>query len=403
MTLKQLFKKRNAAYLKDISKYGRIIINDHFVLILFILFGAGGFAYSNYLETLSLGMIQPRLLVALLFLGVVSTGSVKLLLEPADKIFLLPKEEGFKKIFKQMIRSSYLQTLLSVAAVAFLTFPIFVTTIDAQTYELVLIFLTLASLKWLHILNKVAPFFETEAKSYTWHLLGIKVLAIIGLLFINIPLTTIIVGAIALYMGHQFFSGKILFNHVFKWETMIQAEEKRMQRLYRFIGMFTNVPNIETTIQRLPWLDKTLNKLSTRHPNAPYYYVSRTVTRNTEYSLLILRVTIVGMLLLAVTGTVVISTLLVLLFLYLIGFQLLPLLQDIERIPQFQMYPVSAKEKAEAVFDLIFQILFFVSILLGMASINAIGIYGLLLIPIGFVFAYLFRTFYAPSRLKTKY
>ena len=65
MTLKQLFKKRNAAYLKDISKYGRIIINDHFVLILFILFGAGGFAYSNYLETLSPGMIQPRLLVAL--------------------------------------------------------------------------------------------------------------------------------------------------------------------------------------------------------------------------------------------------------------------------------------------------------------------------------------------------
>lgn len=403
MTLKQLFKKRNAAYLKDISKYGRIIINDHFVLILFILFGAGGFAYSNYLETLSLGMIQPRLLVALLFLGVVSTGSVKLLLEPADKIFLLPKEEGFKKIFKQMIRSSYLQTLLSVAAVAFLTFPIFVTTIDAQTYELVLIFLTLASLKWLHILNKVAPFFETEAKNYTWHLLGIKVLAISGLLFINIPLTTLIVGAVGLYMAYQFFSGKILFSHVFKWGTMIQAEEKRMQRLYRFIGMFTNVPNIETTIQRLPWLDKTLNKLSTRHPNAPYYYVLRTVTRNTEYSLLILRVTIVGMLLLAVTGTVVISTLLVLLFLYLIGFQLLPLLQDIERIPQFQMYPVSAKEKAEAVFDLIFQILFFVSILLGMASINAIGIYGLLLIPIGFVFAYLFRTFYAPSRLKTKY
>ena len=127
------------------------------------------------------------------------------------------------------------------------------------------------------------------------------------------------------------------------------------------------------------------------------------MTRNTEYSLLILRVTIVGMLLLAVTGTMVISTLLVLLFLYLIGFQLLPLVQDIERIPQFQMYPVSAKEKGEAVFDLIFQILFFVSILLGMASINAIGIYGLLLIPIGFVFAYLFRTFYAPSRLKTKY
>jgi ABC-2 type transport system permease protein len=403
MTLKGLFKKRNTAYLKDLTKYGRIIINDHFVLILFILFGAGGFAYSNYLETITLGMVQPRLLVAFLFLLVVSTGRVKLLLEPADKIFLLPKEQAFKKIFKQMIRSSYLQSLLSVAILTILTFPIFVTTIDAQTYELFLIFLTLAGLKWLNMLTRIAPFFEMEENNSRLLLTGVKILAIIGLLFINIPITTLLVVALAVYSAYQFFSEKIYFNHLFRWESMIQAEEKRMQQLYRFIGLFTNVPTIETNIKRLPWLDKILETLSKRNPKAPYYYILRTVTRNTEYSLLILRATIVGVLVLAVTGTVFISLVLVLLFLYIIGFQLLPLVNELERLPQFQMYPISAEEKARAVFKLIFQILFLVSILLGLASVNMLGMYGLILIPIGFVFAYLFTSFYAPSRLKTNY
>lgn len=403
MTLDALFKKRQTAYLKNIMKYGRIIVNDHFVLILFILFGAGGFAYSNYLDTITYGMVQPRILVAFLFFIVVSTGSLTLLLEPADTIFLLPKEEQFKQIFKKITRRSFLQSLLSVALVATLTFPIFVTTLDAPTTDLLFIFLTLAGLKWLNTLTKVAPYFEMTQKKLTRYRIAnttLKLLAIVGLTFIHLQLTTLVIVALAIYTGFLFFEEKLFFENLFEWETMIQAEENRMQRLYRFIGMFTNVPNIQTNIKRLPWLDPALDFLSKRNPTAPYYYVLRTTTRNTDYSMLVIRATVVGAILLAVTGSLMIAVALTLLFLYIIGFQLITLVHEIERTPQFQIYPVTQKEKEQAVFKFIFQLLILVTIILALASLNKLGIYGLLLLPSGFLFAYLFSYLYAPSRLK---
>lgn len=403
MTLDALFKKRQAAYLKNIMKYGRIIINDHFVLILFILFGAGGFAYSNYLDTISFGMVQPRILVAFLFFIIVSTGSLTLLLEPADTIFLLPKEEQFKRIFKKITRQSFIQSLLSVALTTVLTFPIFVTTLDAPITDLIFIFLTLAGLKWLNTLTKVAPYFEIAQKQITRYRITntvIKLIAIISLTFIHIQLTTLVVIALAIYTGFLFFEEKLFFEHLFEWETMIQAEENRMQRLYRFIGMFTNVPNIQTNIKRLPWMDPALDWLSKRNPQAPYYYVLRTTTRNTDYSMLVIRATVVGAILLAVTSSFTMATALTLLFLYIIGFQLITLVHEIERTPQFQIYPVTQKEKEQAVFKLIFQLLILITIILALASLSNLGIYGLILLPIGFLFAYIFSYIYAPSRLK---
>ena len=404
MTLNDLFKKRQTAYLKNLTKYARIIFNDHFVLILFILFGAGGFAYSNYLETLTVGMIQPRMLVALLFYLIVSTGSVTLLLEPADAIFLLPKEHEFKQIFKQMTIKSFIQSLLAAGIVGIIAWPIFVATLDAPTTELVFILITLVSLKWLNLLTKIKPFFEMKTQNkQTLLITVVKIFAIISLIFINRPLTALITAAIALYTAYAFMTEKRYFTYLFRWGIMIDAEDKRMQRLYRFIGLFTNVPNIETNIKRLTWLDPTLNWLSQKNPTAPYYYILRTTARNTDYSMLVIRSTVVGAILLAVTNSLVVSTLLILLFLYMIGFQLLTLVSEIERAPQFKLYPVTQIEKEQAVYKLIFQLLVFVAICLALASVNQLGITGLVLVPIGCLFAYLFSKFYAPSRVKMLY
>lgn len=404
MTLNDLFKKRQTAYIKNLSKYARIIFNDHFVLILFILFGAGGFAYSNYLETLTVGLVQPRILVAILFYLVVSTGSVTLLLEPADTIFLLPKEHEFKQIFKKMTIQSFIRSLISVGIVGILTWPIFVATLDAPTTDLVFILITLGSLKWLNLLTKIKPFFEMKTQNkQTLLVTVVKILAIISLLFMNRPLTTGITVAIALYTAYAFATEKQYVSNLFNWDAMISAEENRMQRLYRFIGLFTNVPNIETHIKRLAWLDPTLDWLSQKNPTAPYYYILRTTARNTDYSMLVIRATVVGAILLAVTQSFVVSTLLILLFLYMIGFQLMTLVSEIERAPQFKMYPVTQVEKEQAVFKLIFQLLIFVAILLGVAAIGPLGIAGFALIPIGCLFAYLFSKFYAPHRIKRLY
>jgi len=404
MTLEALFKKRHTDYVKELLKYARIIVNDHFILILFILFGAGGFAYSNYLETLAIGMISPRILVAILFFIVTATGSVTLLLEPADKIYLLPKEHEFQDLFKKLTRRSYLESLISVGVITIVTFPIFVTTFDAETLDLFFIFLTLAGLKWLNYLVKIRPFFERASNKKRQRqliLTGIKLLTIFSLTFISIKLTAVIMAGLATYTAYLFATNKLYFKHLFQWETMIQAEEKRRQRLYRFIGMFTDVPKIDTSIKRLPWLDGVLNSLSKRNASAPYYYVLRTAIRNTDYSMLIVRATIVGSILLLVTENTSISIVLLLLFLYIIGFQLITLVDEVKRTPQFQMYPLMAKEIERAVFKFIFQILNAVNIILALSAVISLGLLGLTLLPIGILMAYLFSYIYTPRRLKS--
>ena len=181
---------------------------------------------------------------------------------------------------------------------------------------------------------------------------------------------------------------------------MITAEDQRMQKLYRFIGMFANVPNIQTPIRRLAWLDTTLDRLTKRHPTASYYYILRLAIRNTEYSLMILRATLIGAIILAFTNNVILSVVIVILFLYIIGFQLLTLVNELKRVPLFQIYPISAEEKLKAVQQIIFQCLFIVSFLLALASLNGLGIIGAILVGIGILFAYLFSFIYAPRRMK---
>ena len=403
MTLKTLFNRRRSRYIKEMMKYGRLIFNDHFVLLIFLLVGAGGLAYSEYLDTLTLGMVQPRLLVGLLFFILASSGRTALLLEPADQIFLLPKEEDFKKVFKGLVIRNVMETLLPVGLITVVTFPIFVSTLHVEVIDMVFIFFTLASLKSLNTLYQLRPFFEMEEETkkksqIIWTL--VKLITITGLLFINIKLTAIIIGVITGLVWFQFHNGKLYLNRLFNWNRMINAEDQRMQKLYRFIGMFASVPNFQTPIKRLAWLDTILDRLTQRNPTASYYYILRLAIRNTEYSLMILRATIVGSIILAFTNNLILSTVMVVLFLYIIGFQLLTLVNELKRVPLFQIYPISDEEKTKAVQQLIFQTLFIVNFLFALAALNGVALIGLTLIVFGVTFAYLFSYVYAPRRIK---
>ena len=405
MTLKSLFDKRYTLYIKNLLKYSKLIVNDHFVLILFLLLGAGGFAYSEFLDTVTPGMVEPRLLVAILFFMLTSTGNLSLLLEPADRMYLLPKEHEFKPIFKKMIARSFLEQTLSTAALTFVTFPIFVTTRNASTQDSLYIFAALMGLKWVNLLVKINPYFNNDKESnqkLKWSMHAFKLFGILSLLFLSIPLTTVLITAIALISAYAFFTEEIFFEKVFKWETMIEAEENRMQRIYRFIQMFVNVPHMQPKIHRLPWLDGALNTFTKRYEKAPYYFILRTVARNPEYSMLILRVSVIGMILLSVTESFLISSLLMVLFLYVIGFQMISLIDEINQTPQFQMYPITEKIKIDSVLRIIFEILLITAIFLTLGALYTHGLMGFVLFPIGILFAYLFSRFYVPQRLKTQ-
>lgn len=383
----------------------RYIVNDHFVLILFMLIGVGSITYLNFVETLEYGMYEPRVLLLFLYFVLTFSGSVTLFLEPADQVFLIPKEQDFRKELKKLVTNSYLQSLITIGLMTFITFPILVATLHVQPTDSIYIFLTLAGLKWLGMELKLSQFFYsgqdiTETRRIKWFIHGGQLFTLLNLLFLNSKIIGFLLIGLAVFTIYLFYAEKFIFENQLNWEAMIDSEEQRMQRVYRFIQMFVNVPHMETRIHRLPWLDKILEWFAARYQEAPYYFIIHTIVRNTEYSLLVIRVALVGCLLIAVTDNFVISALLLVLFLYLIGFQLITLVKEIERTPQFQIYPITNEVKIISVSRLISEVLTIVTVLLTISSLNELGLEGFLLLVVGLLFSYAFSHMYTPRRIK---
>ena len=92
MTVISLFKQRTRIYQKQLSRYMKYVLNDHFVLAVLLLLGAGGFGYSNYVQTVSNGAILPRVILVIVMILVLSAGRITTLMQSADIVFLLPLE-----------------------------------------------------------------------------------------------------------------------------------------------------------------------------------------------------------------------------------------------------------------------------------------------------------------------
>lgn len=403
MTIKSLFKKRKVLYYKKLLKYFQYVFNDHFSLVLFFVIGAGGYAYSNYLESLSYGDAQPLIILLFVYLFLVLTGSVTLVVEEADQLFLLPKEEEFYPILKGAVIKSYLQSLIPVALVTFITFPIFAQTSGTNIIEGLLIFIGLASLKWGSLLVRIYPYFFQSNEKHQKYQYGLYFLSLVGLIslnFITIKGTAFVLLLAAITNFYLFFSEKIYFDHSLKWDAMIEMEEARLHTLYRFIELFTDVPNMDTAIKRLSGLDSFLHSLSGRYPEAPYYYLLRMVARNTEYSALVFRLTIIGGVIIYTMESYLFTVLFSLIFIYILGFQLISLVKEIEKVPQFQIYPITNKNKIDSSLYLINQLLLFMSAVFTISSTINLGAIGITVLPIGFLAAYLFSYYYVPYRLQ---
>lgn len=403
MTIESLFKKRRKLYYKELLKYLRYIFNDHFSLVLVFLIGAGGFAYSNYLEDLTNGDLQAKFVLLVLYFILSIYVSISLIVEPADKLFLLAKEEDFYPVFKKIIMQSYLQSLILIALIVFISYPVSSVIMAVSRLEGVFIFLTLAGLKWLNLLIKMYPYFHQNKKKYqliNWIIKLFTIVVVALMIFVNIKIIAFLILVLTFFSMYLFLKGEIYFNHSLKWDVMIEAEEARMNRMYRFISVFVDVPTIESRTKRLSFLDYPLERLSKIYPKAAYYYAVRLVTRDSEYHRLILRLTLLASLFLWMIDSYRITVIFSLLFIYLLGFQLISLVPKIKELPQLKLYPVSEQEKVQSVIYLINQILICMGIFMMIVYLISDGWIGVTLLPINILASYLFSYHYIPRRLK---
>jgi len=299
--MKDLFLRRKQAFRKECVGYLRYVLNDHFVLFLLVLIGFLAYQYSQLLQD-----FPENHWPILLFLGIVSAlllawGGIATYMEGPDKLFLLVSEEEVKSHLKgQTVRS--------------LVFWLFV-----QTLFLLLF----------------APLFL--AMGY-----GLPVFLIY----------VVLLGA-GKYLLFRHKASKFFTETGLDWDYVIVQESKRKQVLLRFFALFTQVKGVSNSVKRRAYLDfilKTVQKVPGKIWQNLYL---RSYLRNGDLFALSLRLLLLSLLAVIFIEQSWIAIAVVVLFNYLMLFQLLALYRAFDYQYLTQLFPLEKGEKEKGLQEVI--------------------------------------------------
>ncbi|CAM1658488.1 hypothetical protein SORA22_03770 [Streptococcus oralis] len=291
--MKDLFLKRKQAFRKECVGYLRYVLNDHFVLFLLVLIGFLAYQYSQLLQD-----FPENHWPILLFLGIVSAlllawGGIATYIEAPDKLFLLVSEEEVKLYLKgQTVRS--------------LVFWLFV-----QTLFLLLF----------------VPLFLAMGYGFPVFLIYV-----------------VLLGA-GKYLLFRQKASKFLTETGLDWDYIIAQESKRKQVLLRFFALFTQVKGVSNSVKRRAYLDFILKTVQKAPGKIWQNLYLRSYLRNGDLFALSLRLLFLSLLAEIFIEQSWIATAVVVLFNYLLLFQLLALYRAFDYQYLTQLFPLEKGEK----------------------------------------------------------
>lgn len=291
--MKDLFLKRKQAFRKECVGYLRYVLNDHFVLFLLVLIGFLAYQYSQLLQH-----FPENHWPILLFLGIVSVlllawGGIATYMEGPDKLFLLVSEEEVKSHLKGQTVSSLVFWTIVQTLFLLLFAPLFLAMGYGLPVFLVYVLL-LGAGKYLLFRQKASKFF-TET----------------GL----------------------------------DWDYVIAQESKRKQVLLRFFALFTQVKGVSNSVKRRAYLDFILKAVQKVPSKIWQNLYLRSYLRNGDLFALSLRLLLLSLLALLFIEQSWIATAVVVLFNYLLLFQLLALYHAFDYQYLTQLFPLEKGEK----------------------------------------------------------
>ncbi|MDR0921405.1 MAG: ABC transporter permease [Lactobacillales bacterium] len=400
--MREFYKKRSSKHLTRMMKYMRYVFNDHFVLVCLFLLGGVGFYYSQLVKTLPENFFWGKVAALLVFIGMIQVGKLATLSENADMVFLLPKEKQMLDYLKGAFYHSLLLPFVACFLIAGFLMPLIVVSTGNSFTSFFAYVLLLFIFKWIDLELKLQRIYQNnEAFVKKYFTINLVVAFILFALSLWVTPFVVVLGAIWWMVLGRVLNHR-LNQEPLDWEKMVATERARMHRIYQFIALFTDVPEITSSVKRRKWLDGLLKKIQTTSKNTYFYLFSRGFLRGTEYSGLVIRLVVVGGLVLFFLKENWIAAGVALLFTYLIGFQLIPMYTQFDYMVMTRLYPVQSGNKRASVQKLVGMILIVVAIIFGIITLITLSdkIFGLFVVVGLFVEAFLFNRFYLPNRLK---
>lgn len=396
----KLWKQRFQLYVKDTRRYLKLIFNDHFKFVLLFAVGGGAYYYQNWLKTLPQDF--PAALIIALIIGIILTQSpIQTFLKEADLVFLLPVETELKAYFRRSILYSYmLQCYLLIFFIAALG-PLYFQQQGKTGRDLLILAVILLIVKAVNIMTRWFVQFSTD-KGSLWTDQFVRLIFNIVFVYFLVKgvvwIYPFVIGMLLILLCFYFYraaQGKGV-----KWEQLIEMEAARMMAFYRIANMFTDVPKFKEQVKRRNWLNWMTSMLSFEARSTFSFLYSRTFSRTSDYLGIYVRLLILGGILLYYLPLGYSKLVILLLFVYLSGFQLLPLYRHHVMKIWIDLYPISVEVRRSSFLQFLFYLLLIKTSLYSIVIFfTGDIILGFLAIGIGFVFSYLFTFTYVKKKL----
>ncbi len=390
------FKERVSAYYNEVRKYTRYMFNDHLLFVLVFALGALLYYYSNWVKTIDHSFPAP-LIMAVVFTAALLWSPVYTYIKRPDTVYLLPLEEEMKPYFEKTVWASFFaQSYLLIVLLAFMM-PMYAASQQTGFGNFFMFLGAVLAAKLWHLFCRLKALNLPSNQKQNADI-AIRLLLSFVFLFAVFEAKYIIAGFSLLIMAFWFFYIKKEGSRPLKWDLLAELEEKRLASFYQVANLFTDVPHLRGTAKRRAWLD---GMLPGPQSGSHVYLLFRTFVRMNEYFGLYVRLTIIAAVIILVSGLLPVQLIVAALFLYLTGFQLLPIVARHDHIIWPKLYPEGNKEKQKAVQQLLMRIMILQSFVFGaMAAVNGVIIGAAIVVGTSIVVTLLFVNTYVPLRLK---
>ena len=406
MNSAELFETRVRKYQKKSMKYMRYVLNDHFLIVLFFLFGFIMVQYSSWIQSIRVLELPLLGLLGALLASVPFFGGVATLLEPADGIFLSIVGQDFKAYLQKAIRRSWMLPILVMLASTGIIFPIVAQAFGTNLSMFVKLFLLQVFFK--DLLFRCTKYAYRGVLHFTWmEKLGIYMIALSNFfgMFLWISegwsIVLLVIPVLLSIFVEQYY-GKAAF--VYQFDKMIEMELERQQRIYRLFALFVDVPMFHKPhAHRRTYLDGVLKMLVGNQPSGHRYLVSRTVIRTSQYMSLLLQLAVVSFVVALFSQPYYWNFIVNALLMMLLGFQLVGVIQSANTQNSHFASLVDSNTRLKDDLSVLMLTMVASGIVIGISSAigmrELIGLVGIVFYPI---FGILFTQFYLRFRFIKK-
>ncbi|WP_248925745.1 ABC transporter permease [Paenibacillus hamazuiensis] len=347
---KRLRAERSARFWREIVPYLRYVMASG--MLGFTIFAIVGlYAYSEWVKQIPPGQTAVWAFT-LAFTPFIAISPVRTFLRQADLAFLLPLEARMDGYFSSCLRSAFVTQSVLIGAVWLLLWPMFRTKAGAghMPYEMAVIYGELLLLKGLQLLFswKIRQFRE---KSHRLRFEALRWPMTAGLLYAvaagGPAWSLLLIGIVGISYS---LALRLPPAHSVHWEHLIRLEQSHRSKYFSFIGVFVDVPREQppaSTNKLAPWFARVFASGRSGRNNPFRYLYALTWSRSELFGITV-RLTVLGVLLIAWISGDGIKAAVYVLFVYMLGLQLHALKQYHVYSDWMFVYPLTEGQRTAA-------------------------------------------------------